>query len=153
MAVQIAVVGSGINDGTYEDIACKVGGAIARAGAVLVCGGLGGVMEGACRGAREEGGTTLGILPGDSSDDANRFVDIVVVTGMGHARNVLVVKSADSVIALPGGPGTLSEVALALKMGKRVIGLGAWGEIEGVKSASSPEEAVDFCNIRGGLGG
>ncbi|HEV2787386.1 MAG TPA: TIGR00725 family protein, partial [Solirubrobacteraceae bacterium] len=114
---------------------------LARRGAVVVSGGLGGVMEAACRGAREGGGTTLGILPGDDRRAANPFVGVAVATGMGELRNGLVVRSADALIAIAGGPGTLSEIALALKAGKRVIGLGTW-EIDGVHAAADPAEAV-----------
>ena len=103
-----------------------MGREIARAGAILVCGGLGGVMEASARGAQREGGITVGILPGDSFEDANPFIQVPVVTGLGHARNVLVVRSAQALIAVKGGYGTLSEVALALKMGKPVVGLHTW---------------------------
>ncbi len=147
MALQIAVVGSGAEDEGVNELARKVGVEIARRGGVLVCGGLKGVMEAAAMGAKEAGGTTLGIIPGDDPKSANRYIDHVVVTGMGHARNVLVVKSADAVIALPGGPGTLSEIALALKMGKLVVSVGGhrpWETIDGVKSIESPDEAVKY---------
>jgi uncharacterized protein (TIGR00725 family) len=108
---------------------------------VLVCGGLGGAMEAACEGAKAAGGTTVGILPGADRGAANPFVDIAVPTGLGEARNALVVRAADVLIAVGGGYGTLSEVALALRAGKPVIGLDTWG-IDGVRVASSPEEAV-----------
>jgi uncharacterized protein (TIGR00725 family) len=107
-----------------------------------VCGGLGGVMEAACRGAKDAGGTTVGILPGTDREAANRFVDIAIPTGLGEARNALVVRAADALIAVGGGYGTLSEIALALKAGKRVVGLGSW-EIEGVEPADGPEAAVE----------
>jgi uncharacterized protein (TIGR00725 family) len=119
-----------------------VGALVARRGAVLVCGGLGGVMEAACRGARQEDGTTVGILPGLDRGAANAFVDVALATGLGEARNALVVRSADALIAIGGAYGTLSEIALALKGGKRVVGLGTW-EIEGVEPADGPEAAVD----------
>jgi uncharacterized protein (TIGR00725 family) len=109
---------------------------------VLVCGGLGGVMEAACRGAKETGGTTVGILPGTDRSVANPHVDIAVATGLGEARNALVVRAADALVAIGGGYGTLSEVALALKAGKRVVGLGTW-DVEGVEAAGSPEAAVE----------
>lgn len=121
--------------------AAEVGRLLAERGAVLVCGGLGGVMEGACRGAKEAGGLTVGILPGADRADANPFVDVVLPTGLGEARNALVVEAADVAIAIGRGYGTLSEVALALKAGKRVIGLDTW-EIEGVTVAEGPEAAV-----------
>jgi uncharacterized protein (TIGR00725 family) len=134
----VAVIGPG-----DEPIvaAAEVGRLLAERGAVLVCGGLGGVMEGACRGAKEAGGLTVGILPGGDRADANPFVDVVLPTGLGEARNALVVGAADVAIAIGRGYGTLSEVALALKAGKRVIGLDTW-EIEGVTVAEGPEAAV-----------
>jgi uncharacterized protein (TIGR00725 family) len=98
-------------------------------------------MEAACRGAKEADGLTVGILPGADRTEANPFVDVVLPTGLGEARNALVVGAADVVIAIGGGYGTLSEIALALKAGKRVIGLGTW-EIEGVVVAEDPEAAV-----------
>ena len=118
-----------------------MGREVARRGGVVVSGGLGGAMEAACRGAREAGGTTLGILPGHDRSDANAHVEIAVATGLGEARNALVVRAADVLIAVGGGYGTLSEVALALKGGKRVVGVGTW-EIEGVVTAGSAEDAV-----------
>jgi uncharacterized protein (TIGR00725 family) len=109
---------------------------------VLVCGGLGGVMEAACRGARDGGGATLGILPGADRRQANRFVDVAVPTGLGEARNALVVRASDALIAVGGAYGTLSEIAFALKAGKPVVGLGSW-EIEGVQAAPDAPSAVD----------
>jgi uncharacterized protein (TIGR00725 family) len=109
---------------------------------VLVCGGLGGVMQAACRGAKEAGGTTVGILPGHDRGEANEFVDVAIPTGLGEARNALVVRAADALIAVGGGYGTLSEIALALKAGKRVAGLGTW-EIDGVERLATPEAAVE----------
>jgi uncharacterized protein (TIGR00725 family) len=109
---------------------------------VLVTGGLGGVMEAACRGARKAGGTTIGILPGTDRSAANPHVSVAIATGLGEARNALVVRSADAVIAIGGAYGTLSEIAFALKAGKRVVGLGTW-EIDGVDAADSPEAAVE----------
>ena len=99
-------------------------------------------MEAACRGAKEAGGTTVGILPGTDRSAANPFVDVAIATGLGEGRNALVVRAADAVIAIGGGYGTLSEIALALKAEKRVVGLGTW-EIEGVEPAGSPVAAVD----------
>ena len=104
----------------------EAGSAVAAAGAGLVCGGLGGVMEAACRGARSGGGLTLGLLPGTSRDDANGWVVVAVPTGLGEARNALVVRAADAVVAIGGGWGTLSEIALALKGGVPVVGVGTW---------------------------
>jgi hypothetical protein len=143
MTAYVAVVGPG--DATAEEraVAEEVGRELGRRGAVVVCGGLGGVMEAACRGAREEGGTTVGILPGAERDGANEFVDIALSTGLGEARNVLVVRAADSLVAVGGGFGTLSEIALALKAGKPVIGLGTWELGAGIQAAESAVEAVD----------
>jgi len=136
------VVGAGDCPPPVAERAYAVGRAVATAGAVLVCGGLGGVMQAAARGAREAGGLTVGILPGPSHRDANPFVAITIVTDLGHARNAIVVRSSHAVIALPGEYGTLSEVALGLKMGIPVVGLGAWTDLEGVIPATAPEEAV-----------
>lgn len=111
-------------------------------GATVVCGGLGGVMEAACRGAKETGATTVGILPGSDRSAANPFVDVAIPTGLGEARNALVVRAADAVIAIGGAYGTLSEIAFALKAGKRVAGIGTW-EIDGVERTDSPEGAVE----------
>ena len=143
MPPYVAVVGPG--DATAEErtVAEEVGRELARRGAVLVCGGLGGAMEAACRGAREAGGTTVGILPGLDRGDANEFVDIAVATGLGEARNALVVRAADSLVAVGGGFGTLSEIALALKAGKRVVGLSTWELGVGIEPAASPAEAVE----------
>jgi uncharacterized protein (TIGR00725 family) len=118
-----------------------VGRLVASRGAVVVCGGLGGVMESACRGAKAAGGLTVGLLPGSDRSDANPFVDVALPTGLGEARNALVVAAADVVIAVGRGYGTLSEVALALKAGKPVIGLDTW-DVEGVAPAGGPEAAV-----------
>jgi uncharacterized protein (TIGR00725 family) len=120
----------------------SVGRALAARGAVVVCGGLGGVMEAACRGAKEAGGTTLGLLPGSDRAHANPYVDVAVPTGMGEARNALVARTADALVAVGGGYGTLSEIALALKAGKRVVGLDTWA-IEGIEPMASPDDAVE----------
>jgi uncharacterized protein (TIGR00725 family) len=109
---------------------------------VVVTGGLGGVMEAACRGARDADGTTIGILPGSDRSAANPYVDVAMPTGLGEARNALVVRAADALVAIGGAYGTLSEIAFALKAGKRVVGIGTW-EVEGVEPADSPEAAVE----------
>jgi uncharacterized protein (TIGR00725 family) len=140
--VYIGVVGAGGAPAETLALAEEVGREVARAGAVVVCGGLGGVMEAACRGAKKEGGRTLGILPGHDRSGANPHLDLSVVTGMGDARNAIVARSSDALVALPGGHGTLSEVALGLKTGRPVVGLGAWAEVEGVAAASTPADAV-----------
>ena len=145
----LAVVGGG---GRVPDpvlaVAEEVGRAVAEAGAVLVCGGLGGVMEAACRGAQRAGGLTLGILPGRDRAEANAHVDVAVPTGLGEARNALVVRCADAMVAVAGEYGTLSEIALALQAGIPVVGLDTWelarsGETVGaVVRAETPAQAV-----------
>lgn len=137
--MQIGVIGHGEAPSQECEAAYAIGQMIAINGAVLVCGGLGGVMEAACRGAREAGGTAVGILPG--TEGGNPYLDITIRTGLGQARNVLVVLSADAVIAVGGRYGTLSEIATALKTGRPVYGIKTW-DIEGVIPCSSPEEAV-----------
>jgi len=144
----VAVVGP--SAGTPAELALgeAVGRGLAEAGAVLVCGGMGGVMEAAAGGATKAGGKTVGILPTDSRLEGNPYLTIAVATGMGEARNAIVVRTADVVIAVHGGFGTLSEIALALKMGKPVVGLGTWeltkaGEAsEAIVRAGSAEDAV-----------
>jgi uncharacterized protein (TIGR00725 family) len=140
--MQVAVIGGGQCDASVWKMAQELGRRLAEEGHTTICGGLGGVMEAVCCGAREAGGLAVGILPGEK-DEANPFVGIAIATGMGHARNVLVVKSADAVIALPGEYGTLSEMALALKMGKLVISLKSWS-INGAIDAESVEEAISL---------
>ena len=140
-SVHIAVVGAGRATGDEARAAETIGRALAEAGAVLVCGGLGGVMEAACRGAKAGGGTTVGILPGFSRADANPHVDVALATGLGEARNALVVRSVDALVAVAGEYGTLSEIAFALKAGKPVVGVGTW-EIEGVRVAADADEAA-----------
>jgi uncharacterized protein (TIGR00725 family) len=148
MRAYVAVVGAGEASAEEGRQAELVGRGLAEAGAVLVCGGLGGVMEAACRGAKSAGGTTLGILPGSRRDQANAYLDIAVATGLGEMRNGLVVRSADALIAIGGEFGTLSEVALALKAGKPVVGLGTWQlakdgrPVEAVVPATSAADAV-----------
>jgi uncharacterized protein (TIGR00725 family) len=119
-----------------------VGRELGERGAIVVCGGLGGVMEAACRGAKASGATTIGILPGADRAAANEFVDVAVATGLGEARNALVVRAADALIAVGGAYGTLSEIALALKAGKRVVGIGSW-DIDGVEAVDDPAAAVE----------
>lgn len=138
--LQIAVVGGGDCSPEVRAQARRLGRLLAEDGHVVLCGGLGGVMEAVCCGAEEAGGLTVGILPGEK-EDANGCVGIAIATGMGHARNVIIVKSADAVIALPGEHGTLSEIALALKMGKPVVSLRSWA-IPGILRAETPEEAL-----------
>jgi uncharacterized protein (TIGR00725 family) len=144
----LAVIGSGNASPEEVELAEAVGREIAEHTAVLVCGGLGGVMEAACRGARQEGGLTVGILPGTCAQDANPWVVIPIATGVGEACNVIVVTAADAVIAIGGGFGTLSEIGHALKLKRPVVGLHTWdlckemSACEEVAMATSPREAV-----------
>jgi len=146
----IAVVGPGTAASPHDlSTSEEVGALVAEAGCGLVCGGLGGVMEAACRGARSRGGLTLGLLPGFEREEANGWVVVAVATGLGEARNALVVRAADAVIAVGGGWGTLSEIALALKTGVPVVGLATWepavggAPAEGIVRAEGPRDAVD----------
>ncbi len=143
----VSVIGGHECDETASQLAEKIGGVIAREGAVVVCGGLGGIMEAASRGAKTAGGLTVGIIPGQDKRDANEFVDVVISTGMGYSRNTLVAGTADMVVALPGKYGTLSEIASALNAGKDVYGFGAW-DIPGVKKLGSPEELKEILKSR-----
>jgi len=145
----IAVIGGSQPSSEEAKLAEAVGRELAKQGAILVCGGLGGVMEAACKGASSEGGVTVGILPGDSRQAANPYVQIPIVTGMGYARNVAVVKSAQAVIAIGGNYGTLSEISHALQSGIPVIGLNTWALSKNGKpdnsiiTAQNPAEAVN----------
>ncbi len=142
--MQVGVIGGGVCDNKTEMIAEEIGRELALRGVTLICGGLGGVMEASARGAKRQGGTTIGILPGNSREDANRYIDFQIVTNMGHARNAIIAASSDVLIAVGGEYGTLSEIAIALKMGKRVVVIESkWG-IEGTIKATDPQEAVDF---------
>ena len=144
----IAVIGGADCTPAEAAAAETVGRLLAEAGAVLVCGGRGGVMAAACRGAKSAGGLTIGILPGVDARDANPWVDVPIVTGLGEARNTIVVRSADAVIAVGGAYGTLSEIAFALRWGKPLVGLGTWELARGgapdggIIRAEAPEEAV-----------
>jgi uncharacterized protein (TIGR00725 family) len=139
--VQVAVIGSGAeHEGRAED----VGRLLAERGATVVTGGLGSVMAAAARGAKSAGGTTIGILPGESRSGANEWIDHVVVTGVGHARNLAVVASGDAVIAVGGQWGTLAEIGFAKVLGRPVVILDPGWELEGVPHAATPEEAVDL---------
>ncbi len=140
--IRIGVIGGSSPDKEARQQAFRVGQLIAEKGAILVCGGLSGVMESASRGAKEAGGFTIGILPGNSLDDANISIDIPIATGMGYSRNSLVAMNSDAIIAIDGQYGTLSEIAYGCIYGKKVIGLGTW-DLEGVAPVKSPEQAVD----------
>jgi uncharacterized protein (TIGR00725 family) len=145
----IAVIGGSQPSSEEARLAEAVGRELAKQGAILVCGGLGGVMEAACKGASSEGGVTIGILPGDNRQAANPYVQIPIVTGIGYARNVAVVKSAQAVIAIGGNYGTLSEISHALQSGIPVIGLNTWSlsrnsqQDNSITIAQSPTEAVN----------
>jgi uncharacterized protein (TIGR00725 family) len=145
----VAVIGRGDCSDVEEAVAEEVGGRLAEWGAVLICGGLGGVMKAACRGARGKGGFTVGILPGNDRHSANEWVSLPIAAGTGQARNLAVVRSADAVIAVGGAFGTLSEIAFALDAGIPVVGIGSWrlarngAESSPVIEAASAEEAVD----------
>ena len=147
--VHVAVSGGGEAGEEACRQAYEVGRELARRAAVVVTGGLGGAMEAACRGAKAEGGTTVGILPSDDRDDANDWVDVAVPTGLGEGRNALVVRAADAVIAVAGEFGTLSEIALALRLGRPVVGLGTWELMrdgrpaEAIVVAATPAEAAE----------
>ena len=149
--MMIGVIGGDSPPQTALPLAEDAGREIARRGHVLVCGGRGGVMEAACRGAREAGGHTIGILSGPDRGDANAYVEFPIVTNLGYARNAVVALSADALIAVDGSYGTLSEIALALVYGKPVIGLATWHisddagvEDKGIVRAGSPAEAVEL---------
>lgn len=139
----VGVVGGGSCSGQLKRIAEQVGEGIATRGAYLICGGKGGVMEAACRGAKRAGGTTIGLLPGFHRSEANRWVDIPITTGLGQARNLIIVRSSQAIISINGEFGTLSEVAFALKEGVPVVGLETWEVSEQIVAAETPEEAVE----------
>lgn len=142
MPVQIGVIGDAVADKVHLEAAYDVGRLAAGRGWAVITGGLGGVMEAACRGAAEAEGTTVGILPTYDPLSANDYVQIVIPTGLGHARNAVVVAAADAVVAVGGRFGTLSEIALALKLGKPVVGINTWPGIEGVWPAVDAGAAV-----------
>jgi uncharacterized protein (TIGR00725 family) len=141
MAIQVSVIGSGAEQ---EERAEAVGRLLAERGATVVTGGLTEVMAAAARGSKSAGGTTIGILPGEARADANPWLDHVVVTGIGHARNLAVVASGDAVIAVGGRYGTLAEIGFALTLGRPVVVLEPGWEVEGTLRAQTAEEAVEF---------
>lgn len=138
--MQIAVIGAACCSGDEEEAAVRAGRAIAESGAVLLCGGEGGVMEAACRGAAGCGGLVIGILSG--TGDGNQYLSVAIRTDLGHARNVVLVQSADAVVAIGGSYGTLSEIAIAAKTRKEVFGYRTW-DLPFVIRCEGPEEAVD----------
>jgi uncharacterized protein (TIGR00725 family) len=139
--LQVSVIGSGA---VHEDRAEEVGRLLAEHGATVVTGGLGEVMAAAARGARSAGGTTIGVLPGESRAHGNQWLDHVVVTGIGHGRNLAVVASGDAVIAVGGRYGTLAEIGFALTLGRPVVVLEPGWEVDGTQRAQTPAEAVEF---------
>ncbi|HLW69988.1 MAG TPA: TIGR00725 family protein [Candidatus Binataceae bacterium] len=144
----IAVVGAGEADAEVCELAFAVGHAIAARGGTLICGGRGGVMAAAARGAHAAGGHTIGILPGYDRGDANPHIEFIIATGMGQARNAIIVASADAVVALAGEGGTLSEIGLALKLGRPLVALRAWQEVAGIDHADDPATAVELALAR-----
>ena len=138
----VAVIGGNYCSREIARIAYEVGKRIAQKKHILICGGLGGVMEAACRGAKDGGGLTVGILPGREKTDANPFVDIPIATSMSYARNAIITRTADVVVAVDGKYGTLSEIGLALSTGKKVVGINTW-DIEGIISVGSVDEAME----------
>jgi uncharacterized protein (TIGR00725 family) len=144
MATQIAVIGAGRANPALMGQAERVGRLLAERGCTVVCGGLGGVMEAVARGAREAGGTAIGIVPGESRREANEWVEHAIATGIGHARNLAVVASGDATVAIGGEWGTLAEIGLARKLGRPVVVLDPGWQLEGdgVVHAATPEEAV-----------
>ncbi len=140
----IGVVGSGECSPEIYDQASALGHLIAKNDWVLFCGGLGGVMEGVAKGCYQSGGITVGILPGKEKDSANPFITLPIATGLGEGRNLLVVRASDVVVAIAGGYGTLSEIGLALKIGKPVIGLKTWPGIDGIDYVETPDQGINM---------
>ncbi|MCX8189583.1 MAG: TIGR00725 family protein [Nitrososphaeria archaeon] len=141
--MQIGVIRSGICDGEIYQLAFRVGQLLAEKGCILINGGLGGVMEASAKGAKSKGGVTVGILPG-GADEANPFIDIKIATNMGHARNMIIVHSSDALVSVAGEYGTISELSIALKEGKRVASLRPPVILKGMKVFESAEDAVEY---------
>ncbi len=140
----IGVIGGSHCSPEIYNLAVEVGERIAASGNMLICGGLSGVMEAACKGAKNKKGLTIGVLPGKLKSEANHWVDIPIVTGMGVARNVILVRSSDSIIAIDGSHGTLSELAIASNLGVPIVGLRTWEVDLPIKMVSTPKEAVEL---------
>jgi uncharacterized protein (TIGR00725 family) len=140
--IYVAVIGGGEADPEVTALAFELGRELARRGAVVVCGGLGGVMEAAARGVQEAGGVSIGILPDPDRRRANPYLTYTIPTNLGHARNMLIVHSADAVIAIDGSYGTISEAAIALKLGKPVVALAVEWSLPGLKRAETASKAV-----------
>ena len=140
--IRIGVIGGGKKlDSETWNLAYEVGKLIAQKNAILVCGGLGGVMEAASKGAKDNGGITIGIIPGNEMEEANPYIDFPIATGIGYMRNLMVILNSNVVIAINGQYGTLTEIAYSLIYGKKIIGLNTW-EIEGIIKANTAEEAI-----------
>ena len=140
----IGVIGQGSNcSKKLLSLAEEVGKEIAKKDGIVICGGLKGVMEAVCRGAKLENGMTIGVIPGTQKSDANKFIDIPIVTGLGEARNSIIIRTADVVIAVGGKYGTLSEISFSLAFNKPVIGLNTWENIEGIIYQDNPVGAVE----------
>jgi len=145
----VGVVGSGTSTQELYSLARQIGHEIGKRGWTLICGGLGGIMEGASRGCFEAGGMTVGLLPGLRKEQANPYIRLPIPTGLGEGRNLLVVRAADILVAISGGHGTLSEIALALKTGKKVVGIRSFENIEGVIRAATPEDVLQILEDNG----
>ena len=141
--LNVAVIGGYKTSKKNYNIAYKLGRLIAKEGWILICGGREGVMEAACKGAKEEGGITVGILPSFDGEDANKYVDIKIPTGFGYARNLLVVRAAKFIVAVDGKFGTLSEIGFALNENKVVLGINTWN-IKGIIKVKTPQEAISY---------
>ena len=139
--LQIGVIGGGEANREILSLAIEIGRGIAKLGANLICGGLGGVMEAACKGAKQEGGLTIGVLPGFKKRDANPFIDIPIVTGISYARNIIIVRSSDVIVAIDGRYGTLTELGYALALNVPVVGLKTW-DIPGIINVRTVEECM-----------
>ncbi|KAA3607237.1 MAG: TIGR00725 family protein [Planctomycetota bacterium] len=140
----IGVIGAGRCSAEEAEVAVQVGRLLAEQGMPVLCGGLGGVMSAVARGVKEKGGLVVGVLPGSRPDQGNEFLSLTLATGLGEARNLVIVHSAAVLIAIAGEYGTLSEIAFARKAGKTVISLGSWPQIPGLWAADSPEHAVEL---------
>ena len=140
----IGVIGQGGLNKEMNNLAEEVGREIAKNRCILICGGLGGVMEASCKGAKRDNVITIGLIPGNDKNEANKYVDIPIVTGMGEARNLIIVKSSDVLNAISGSYGTLSELSFALKFKKPVVGINTWDISEQIHKANNPKEAVEL---------
>ncbi len=148
---KIAVIGARQCDQRLYDLAEEMGNLLAMSGYAVICGGLGGVMEAVCKGAKASSGLTIGILPGENPADANPFVDIAIASGMGISRNLIIIRSSAAVVAINGGFGTLSELAFALQLQKPVIGIETWDVSDQIDCADNPAEVIEKLNRHIGI--